>query len=285
MPYKVGNGPPILDVFSSDNVFINGVKVALAGQGENAALPDASAAFSGVPQDDYVDVPEEKTTAAAETTADYIANPDKYYNQDAADAEVKPNYPGTPDDGDAGEAVAPLTIAGAKDLIPWLAARLKESDRGLWAETGMGGNPSNPNITGIWKNLGFGTSSPWNTDQTAWCAGFVNFALKSCGYRYVPSAKAYGIRDNPSKWGASEIAIDQGQPGDIVVWNFSHVAFIYTAGGGGGIGPPYSFVGGNQSGGETTNNNPTKGNLTNNWKGGWTPAKGKISKIYRPVKV
>lgn len=285
MPYKVGNGPPILDVFSSDNVFINGVKVALAGQGENAALPDASAAFASVPQDDYADIPEAEEIAGAEKTADYVANPDKYYNPEANEiAGTKPNYPGTPD-AESANTSPPLNIPGAKDIVPWLAARLKEAEKNLWDESGMGGNPSNPNITNIWKNIGMGTTGMWASDQTAWCAGFMNFCLKCCGYRYVASAQAYGIRNNPSKWGASQIAIDQGQPGDIVVWNYSHVNFLYTAGGGGGVGPPYSFVGGNQSDKGGRNNNPSGGSITNSWKSGWTPAKGGITGIYRPVKV
>ena len=97
----------------------------------------------------------------------------------------------------------------------------------------------------------------------------------------MQSARAYDFRDKTSVYGGVPVPLDQGQPGDIVVWNYSHVNFIYTSPRPG----VYSFVGGNQSDkASATNNNPSGGTITNSWKGGWTQSRGRISGIFRPVR-
>lgn len=208
-------------------------------------------------------------------TEDYIANPDKYNNPEAAKNGVKDNYPGTPKDGGQGQS---LLSPGAGDIPEFLKKQLElTAASGHWRETGMGGKPSNKNITGIWSDLGF-KGKVWETDQTAWCAGFMNWVLKQCGYRYVQDAAAYGIKNNPAKWSATKVDIADAQPGDIVVWNFSHVNFVYTAQNG-----KLSFCGGNQ-GGKARDNNPNSGDVTVSWPSGWTPDKGGITAIYRPSK-
>jgi hypothetical protein len=159
-----------------------------------------------------------------------------------------------------------------------LSKCLDEAGAGKWRETGQGGKPSNPTITGVWENLGYPKSSPWTTDQTAWCMGFVNFALKSCGYRYFQTASAAAITTSPGKWNATQVPKDQAQPGDIAFWSYRHVNFVYTAQNG-----KYTFVGGNQtpSGGK---NNPDDGDITKsypngtgannaNWVSCWRPSK------------
>jgi hypothetical protein len=96
----------------------------------------------------------------------------------------------------------------------------------------------------------------------------------------MQSARAYDFRDKTSLYGGVPIPLSDGQPGDIVVWNYSHVNFIYTVPSPG----VYSFVGGNQSDkASATNNNPSGGTITNSWKGGWTQSRGRISGIFRPV--
>ena len=141
--------------------------------------------------------------------------------------------------------------------------------------------PSNGNIIGIWKELGFPDTSYWQTDQTPWCAGFCNWVLKRTGYKYMQSARAYDFRDKTSLYGGVPVPLSDGQPGDIVVWSYSHVNFIYTSPSPG----VYTFVGGNQSDkASATNNNPSGGTITNSWKGGWQQSNGRILGIFRPVR-
>jgi hypothetical protein len=108
--------------------------------------------------------------------------------------------------------------------------------------------------------------------------GFINFGLKSCGYRYFQTASAAAITTSPGKWNATQVPKDQAQPGDIAFWSYRHVNFVYTAQNG-----KYTFVGGNQtpSGGK---NNPDDGDITKsypngtgannaNWVSCWRPSK------------
>jgi hypothetical protein len=216
-------------------------------------------------------------------TSDYVANPQKYYNAEAAEGDVKANYPGSPDTGGSGESLIINPGPGALDLCAFLAEQLRLTRlNGYWSETGMGGQPSNPNILNIWKDLGFGNKGAWSSDQTPWCMGFVNFALKRCGYRFVQTARAFDIRDRASEYKVQKITdFSQAQCGDIALWSYSHVNFVYSNSNGG-----LTFVGGNQSPrGRGNDNNPSKGDLTVSWPSGYRyPGNGSLIAIFRPVK-
>jgi hypothetical protein len=213
---------------------------------------------------------------------DYIKNPDKYRNPEAAEGDVKENYPGTPDTGTSGQSIIVNTPVST-DLCAWLAEQLRlTAANKYWSETGMGGRPSNPNITRIWASLGFGNKGYWGTDQTPWCMGFVNYGLKSCGYRFVQTARAFDIRDRLSAYKAIPITdFRQAQCGDIALWKYSHVNFVFSNNNG-----RLTFVGGNQSTkGRANDNNPSKGDVTKSWAGGYSPpGNGSLIGIYRPVK-
>lgn len=210
-------------------------------------------------------------------TEDYINNPETYKNSEAANNGVKENYPGTPADDGQGKELK--SDAEPTDISEFLRKQLEiTKQNGYWRETGQNGNKSNANITRIWADIGYPTSSPWNTDQTAWCMGFVNYTLKQCGYRYVQTASAKEIAANPQRWGAKKVTPEEALPGDIVLWNFSHVNFVYTSQNG-----KLSFVGGNQSP-KNAGNNPNDGDVTQSWPSGWTSAKGGIVGIFRPSK-
>ena len=260
-PQKDYPGAGVTDVNQSPNVFINSVPVVTYGS------PGASAAFGTVSVSVSVSLPPEDQ-AAAETLADDVkaqqlahpGQPNAYYKPEAAADGVKGNYAGTPESSSVPDG-AIASDPTASDIIPFLDARLAEAKTGAWRETGQGGAASNSKITGIWTNLGY-TGSPWNTDQTAWCMGFVNYGLKSSGYKYVQTASAAAITTNPEKWGAVQVPKAEAQPGDIAFWSYRHVNFVYTAANG-----KYSFVGGNQtpSGGK---NNPDDGDITISYPGG-----------------
>jgi hypothetical protein len=272
----------VADVYHSPSVFANGVPVALWNE------PGQSAAFIGLSVNSSVVLPTQITQQLASNAAAYLAAqqaapgvPNQYFNPSAAADGVKGNYAGTPDDGRAQDPGVEGLINNSptsSDIIPFLQKCLSEATRGLWRETGQGGKASNPNITGIWTNLGYPGASPWNTDQTAWCMGFVNFALKSCGYRYVQTASAAAITQSPQKWNATQVPKDQAQPGDIAFWSYRHVNFVYTANNG-----KYTFVGGNQTpkGGS---NNPDDGDITTSYPGGTSASNSNWVSCWRPSK-
>lgn len=239
--------------------------------------PPPSALFGNAPADAPIAISEEAQRGADEKTNSYVSNPDQYRVN--SEQQVKGNYAGTVDDGGSGESQAPLTTAAASEIKPFLDALLKEAAQGAWRESGQDGRPSNPNIVGIWKDLGYPQKGAWSSDQTAWCMGFVNFVLKRTGYRYVQTARANDIRDAVAKYKATPVSdFTTAAPGDIVLWNYSHVNFVYTNTAG-----RLTFVGGNQSP-KNKGNNPNDGDLTIGWPSGWTTARGGIVGIWRPVK-
>jgi len=237
----------------------------------------------------------EQAAAVDAAVAEAIANPP---NVGDTGQQVPTVYEGAPAAGvdDLGTN-APLvdrsaadSTASADQIPGFLSQVLAEANNNQWDEFGFTppkGDPrpavvgKNPNILNIWSELGFPATAYWQDDQTPWCAGFTNWVLKKTGYKYMQSAKAYDFRDKTSVYGGVPVPLDAGQPGDIVVWNYSHVNFIYTVPSPG----VYTFVGGNQSDkASPTNNNPSGGTITNSWPGGWTQNRGRISGIFRPVR-
>jgi hypothetical protein len=276
MPYVQGGTtqsrsgrPEVADVHNSSNVFINNVRAALW------LPPGTSESFAGgfSPPAAISITPEQIGNYS--TILDYQNNPTAY--EVNSDDQVKKFYAGTPDQpAEVGEAFRSAASAG--DIVPFLSQLLSEAGKGMWDETGMGGRPSKANITNIWKELGY-SGNPWTSDQTAWCMGFVNFVLKKTGYRYVQTARAFDIRDRAAKYGAVRVPLDQGKPGDVALWSYSHVNFIFSAEGG-----RYTFVGGNQSSKDRNNNNPTSGTITKSWPGGYRPpGNNSLIGIWRPV--
>lgn len=277
MPYIPGSGR-LSDVYHSGNVYANNVPIALWNS------PGGSGTFGGISVSVSVELDPLVAEEASNQVNTYIAaqngQPNQYYNAAAAADGVKGNYAGTIDDATtaSGAVSAISTDTTFSSLVPFLSKCLDEAAAGKWRETGQGGKPSNPTITGVWQNLGYPSSSPWTTDQTAWCMGFVNFGLKSCGYRYFQTASAAAITTNPEKWGATQVPKDQAQPGDIAFWSYRHVNFVYTAQNG-----KYTFVGGNQtpSGGK---NNPDDGDITKSYPGGTGANNANWVSCWRPSK-
>jgi uncharacterized protein (TIGR02594 family) len=268
MPYKQGSTsqgnsalPEVEDVYYSPNVFVNYVPVALHQPAVSPASP--------------VILSPEAAAAVDAAIADAIANP-----PDVGDTAgmVPQIYEGAPAAGvdDLGtttplvDASVAASTAAADGIPGFLSQVLAEANAQNWDENG-----TNPNILNIWRELGFPDTAYWKTDSTPWCAGFVNWVLKRTGYKYMQSARAYDFRDKTSVYGGVPVPLSDGQPGDIVVWDYSHVNFIYTVTSPG----VYRFVGGNQSDRADGNNNPSGGTVTE--IGGRA---SRISGIFRPVR-
>lgn len=233
-----------------------------------------------------VRLPEDRQADIDNQTIEYIKNPRAFYNGEAAAGGVKENYRGTPDTTGAGNSYLnqnnPNTTDGS-DLKAWLDEQLSKTNaNAFWLETGMGGQPSNPNILNIWRDLGFGNKGAWGSDQTAWCMGFVNYGLKQNGYRYVQTASAFDIRNRLSAYNATQILNPRdAQSGDIALWSYGHVSFVYENSGG-----ALRFVGGNQKcRNNNGGNNPTQGDVSISWGGGYVaPGDGTLIGIFRPSK-
>lgn len=224
-----------------------------------------------------VDIPPEIEAENEKAHSDFVANPDKYYDKEAEEAGVNPVRSPDPKVPDT-----PSQISGAKatDIQTFLTKQLELAREGYWSERAMKTNTkatSNPNIIAMWNDIGLG--SVCQSDQTKWCAAFMNWVLKQCNYRYVSSARAYDIHERTEKYGATLVTGDV-QPGDIVVWTFSHVSFVYKVRDDG----KFTCVGGNQGGNNPKDNDPTGGKVTENYTF-YIPKNYKtIRAIYRPSK-
>jgi uncharacterized Zn-binding protein involved in type VI secretion len=272
---------PVMDG-SSSTVYANGILICREGDAATCGHPATgsgnvfSGTFASFVVPPVVIAPATQAAINRQTSA-YVANPGAY--NVASNDQVKQNFPGTPQGAD-GESLIDTDVVLASDIPSLLSQNLDEAGKGIWEETGMGGRASNPKITGIWKELGYPQSGAWLTDQTAWCMGYVNWVLKRCGYRFVQTAWAFDIKNKTAAYKAITIPLNQGQPGDIALWSYGHVNFIYTASSG-----TYSFVGGNQSTKAKNVNNPSSGSVTRSWPSGYrTPGDNSLIGIFRPVK-
>lgn len=126
---------------------------------------------------------------------------------------------------DKGGIVKVIRPKNSAAVLPFLSQCLSENQ--YWMETGMGGKTSNPKITNMWKSLGVGSTGMWANDQTAWCAGYVNYTLQQSGLKWLPQPGAKQTVASAAQLNAVEVAIDDMQPGDIALWSYSHVNFVY----------------------------------------------------------
>lgn len=208
----------------------------------------------------------------------YLKNPDASYNPSAQQNGVKANFAGTPNtSGQTDSGGQPCKGGTSSKVISTLSSILEEAKSGAWRETGQGGKPSNPKIVNIWRTLGYGGSNYWESDQTPWCAGFVMYCLNESGMPFIKEAGARATIQRAGQFNAKKVPIGQMQPGDIVLWDFGHVNFVYQANNG-----RYNFVGGNQTPTAKTSN-PNDGDVTISWSSGWTPNRGGITDVIRPA--
>jgi predicted chitinase len=207
---------------------------------------------------------------------DFYKNPDKYYDPAAEAGGVNATRPPQPDIGSQA-TTQPPSGAEPSDIQGFLTTQLAKAKEGFWSETGMKrGDPSNPNIIQMWKDIGLAKVGV--NDQVPWCMCFINWTLKQCGYRYAQTARAFDMRDKPSLWGATQVTSDP-KPGDVIVWRYSHVNFVWKVENG-KIYP----VGGNQGGGKVSDNNPSGGSVTQSYPNGVPINHKDIVGVYRPSK-
>lgn len=123
-------------------------------------------------------------------------------------------------------ATIPTTPTGEPVWIQWARKQIGQRE--------VPGPASNPVIQ-AWYHLTTLPEYLW-TDETAWCAVFVNAALMLNNIKTNRSARAFDWLD----WGTP---VSIPQKGDVVIFDFSHVAFYLSDAGGGKI----NCLGGNQN--------------------------------------
>lgn len=285
MPYQPGavvhGVTHIADVYKSGNVYANNVKVALW------LPPGVSEAFAFDPVAPVSTSYEVSEAAPAIAEAATLTTPVVVPVTSTEQSAIETGYQGTPATA-VTTSTGIITTAVSTDFVGWMASRVAEAKRGMWSRVSdpapkppASKAASNLNIMGIWSSLGM----TWyaNHDQTAWCMGFVNFALKQNGYAWCKEAAAVAIRDKPQRWNAVSVPLDQGQPGDIALWKYgtgNHVNFIYSRTANGA----YTFVGGNQ-GAKDVSNNPVTSSVSQSWLTGYkVPGNGTLIGLWRPSK-
>lgn len=283
MPYQPGavvhGVTHIADVYKSGNVYANNVKVALwnpAGKSEAFILDPV---VPPAPAGDISSVAISEAVAAA-------ASPPTLPSSSVENYGVEAGYQGTPVT-EVTTSTGVITAAVSTDFVSWMAARIDEGKKGMWSRvskpapaTPASKAESNVNIMSMWSSIGLNYYA--NHDQTAWCMGWVNWALKQNGYVWCKEASSWAIRNKPQKWNAVSVPLDQGQPGDIALWSYGHVNFIYKVLSAG----RYTFCGGNQGGKDITNNNPLTSTVSESWPGGYKlPGNSTLVGLWRPSKV
>ena len=91
-----------------------------------------------------------------------------------------------------GQTPGPLDLSFINQLgAPWMA--VAEGERGVaeWPDSGR--VPENPRIVAYHQTTGFAGTSASQSDETAWCASFVNWCLQQVGLvgQNTPSAGAW----------------------------------------------------------------------------------------------
>lgn len=265
--------PGVKDVYSSPNVFINNVPVALWNSpGVSGALGSVTIPIDPPPES-YAPNPEQVLNTYASgnlgkqnPTVGYI---DKGPSAGSEGAIATGDMPGTntsdPNDlaGNPPPAEAPAITPASGETVwgrieNFLNSCIDEAIAGKWKEVTQEGNPSSPadpNIMYCFQQMGFTRQQLDKQfpklcgDQVYWCAAFAGTVLKTAGSLWLKSnlaAKAYSERN----WGAKSIPVsdpNQWRRNDLICVTTSggnHVGFIR------GVdfqNDRYAIAGGNQS--------------------------------------
>lgn len=213
MPYQVGNGPPILDVFHSETVFANNVNVALWQEPEASptiGAPEAIQVQLSIEQVEAVassgaaaTTPEEAEVGLAGRGEVPQQGPLEKTTPDTKGATLSSSGPfGTPVNIDPNTNPDQIFILLGKNIDQCLA----DAKAGAWKENG-----ANNRIIACYKSQGFNLSN----DSTPWCAAFAGAIMKRAGIQSLKtlSSLAYKGFGTPvpladkSKWRLNDIVV------------------------------------------------------------------------------
>lgn len=226
MPYVAGGGPQgdagspeVLDVYHTENVFINSVPVALwLSPGASGSLSMAERTLVSLTQTQLDAITSSQALAATDPNAAEVGLSNK--------GEVPQEGPlvltssnsaiaagDTTESSTSTFTISTTTTGLFVDIAKIIDASLAEAKSGAWKETG-----SNPKIVNCYKTVGFNVSG----DSTPWCAAFTGYVLKSAG---APAFKTLSSLAY-SKYGESIPLSDKGK------WRLNDVVVFSRAGGG-----------------------------------------------------
>lgn len=248
--------PGVKDVYSSPNVFINNVPVALwkdAVTGSSAL--SALSMPAAPPVEDYAPNQSQRDNYNATQEFSYL-NP--YVSQSVAGdyagqtvstlgGDAIPNGTGDPNDGvgNPNNLGSPIQLAPGDTvwgrIENYLNQCLSEAASGAWREQTPAGSvapnyQSNPNIMNAFLQVGYpkdvldrtypGPGKRQPGDQVPWCAAFVGLVLKASGTNYLDSlaSKAYSQSWDCTRLNVRDIS--SWRRNDVVWFSFSHVSFI-----------------------------------------------------------
>ena len=265
-----------------DTVRVNGRYVALKGSGteyhENE--PKGEGTIQEASDDVRIGSGSGKVGVATGTSISGLfagAVPAKPYRftgpVTAAYQQLGVNVPDVPG---AGGGDSPSAIPAAADIKTFLDNVLRESSKWTRGQPPLGPK-GNANIVECFKQSG----APQLGDRDKWCAAFVNFVLKQCGYKCAGFVGSIEYLNSRAAFGGTLISDPlTAQPGDIAIFSYGHVAFVYTNSSG-----KMTFCGGNQDKTATIeNNNPVYSTVSIAWPGGGTTTQASVIGIVRPVK-
>lgn len=274
----------------SQSVFINGIPVNREGDPDESGCARAEGSpnvfvgdtvFSSAPRAPRSALFVKPPTPVAADQSPYKRTAPPPTRAQNVQAGTAPNNPGVADTPPIQDQPVTECEPGKPNVLGFLSKCLDEAKTGTWRETGQGGRPSNPNIINMWRDIGI---TSYTSDQVPWCAGFVCFAMKQSGLKYIRDANAFSVANKLGSGSVDPnyktVPIGEMKAGDLVLWGSGHVSFCYTASGG-----RYTFVGGNQMPGRAATppvRDPNNdGDVTISYPGGWVPSLGGITKVVR----
>ena len=181
-----------LDIQVAKNVTINGKQIDLnstSTQLKGRILYDDAIAF---------EVEELEVTASDTALVD-----DLNTEGGPANSDLKEN-------NDDYDEKSPVTCGQVPQTNPYDMAKSLKDDY-VWKET-----PTNENIKGLWKEIGYTTNADkFTANGTAWCATFVGATLKRSGNKYIQTASSQAYKN----YGTEVDYANDLQQGDIVVFH------------------------------------------------------------------
>ena len=218
MPYQIGNGPPLLDVWYANNVYANKKLVALweePSPSPAVGAPEAIQVSLSLTQSEAVATSGAAATSEAEAEVGLTGRgevphegPLEKTTPSRSDGAIASDPAGFPAKLDPNSDPSAIFAVLAKNID----ASLSEARNGKWKENGR-----NPCIVGCYKSVGFNLSS----DSTPWCAAYAGSVLKSSGVQSLKTLSSLAYRgfgtvvplSDKTKWRLNDIVVFSRQGG------------------------------------------------------------------------
>lgn len=218
MPYQIGSGPPLLDVWYANNVYANKKLVALweePNPSPAVGAPEAIQVTLSIDQANAIASSAASATSTAEAEVGLAGvgevpheGPLEKTTKSQSDGALAIDPQGFPAKLDPGADPNAIFAVLAKNID----AAISEAKNGKWKENGK-----NTCIVGCYKSVGFNLSS----DSTPWCAAFAGAVLKASGVQSLKTLSSLAYRgfgsvvplSDKTKWRLNDIVVFSRQGG------------------------------------------------------------------------